>query len=63
MSLMAELRKIEFNNDKIAAYVNEYTLLLPDYRSQRDNIIHLADNDLNDEGYQVFTGRTFNEAA
>ncbi|WP_339312899.1 methyl-accepting chemotaxis protein [Paenibacillus sp. FSL M7-0896] len=59
--LMAELRKIEFNNDKIAAYVNEYTLLLPDYRSQRDNIIHLADNDLNDEGYQVYTGRTFNE--
>ncbi|MFD1909585.1 MCP four helix bundle domain-containing protein [Paenibacillus rhizoplanae] len=59
--LMAELRKIDFNNEKIAAYVNEYTLLLPDYRSQRDNIIHLADNGLNDEGYQVFTGKTFNE--
>ncbi|WP_343221919.1 methyl-accepting chemotaxis protein [Paenibacillus tritici] len=59
--LLAQLKMIDFNNDKIAAYVNEYSLLLPDYRSQRDNIIHLADNDLNDEGYQVFTGQAFNE--
>lgn len=59
--LMAELKKIDFKNDKIAGYVNEYVLLLPDYRSQRDNIIHLADNNLREEGYQVFTGPAFNE--
>ncbi|WNS41326.1 methyl-accepting chemotaxis protein [Paenibacillus sp. MMS20-IR301] len=59
--LLAELKTIEFSNDKIASNVNEYLLLLPDYRSQRDNIIHLADNNLNDEGYQVFSGKTFSE--
>ncbi|WP_238652671.1 methyl-accepting chemotaxis protein [Paenibacillus piscarius] len=59
--LMAGLKTIDFNNEKIANYVNEYVLLLPDYRSQRDNIIHLADNNLREEGYQVFTGPAFNE--
>lgn len=59
--LMAGLKTIDFNNDQIAGYVSEYALLLPDYRSQRDNIIHLADNNLREEGYQVFTGPAFSE--
>lgn len=59
--LMAGLKTIDFNNEQIAGYVNDYALLLPEYRSQRDNIIHLADNNLRDEGYQVFTGKAFND--
>ena len=60
--LLAQLKTVEFSNDKIANNINEYLLLLPDYRSQRDNIIHLADNNLNDEGYQIFSGKAFSEA-
>lgn len=60
--LLEQLKTVEFSNDKIAANINEYLLLLPDYRSQRDNIIHLADNNLNDEGYQVFSGGAFSES-
>ncbi|KAI7253297.1 hypothetical protein KC345_g11391 [Hortaea werneckii] len=60
--LLTQLKTIEFSNDKIANNINEYLLLLPDYRSQRDNIIHLADSNLNDEGYQVFSGEAFSEA-
>lgn len=60
--LLEQLKTVEFSNDKIAANINEYLLLLPDYRSQRENIIHLAGNNLNDEGYQVFSGGAFSES-
>lgn len=59
---MAELKNIKFSNDKIGANINEYMLHLPDYRSQRDNIIHLADKNMNDEGYQIFSGQAFSES-
>ncbi|CAH1215554.1 hypothetical protein PAECIP111892_04123 [Paenibacillus auburnensis] len=60
--LMNQLKSIDFKNTEVRNKINEYMSLLQDYRAQRDNIIQLADKNLNEEGYQVFSGSTFSES-
>ncbi|WP_019913373.1 methyl-accepting chemotaxis protein [Paenibacillus sp. HW567] len=60
--LLARLKAIPFSNKAIVNKINEYLSLLPDYRSQRDNIIQLADKNLSSEGYQIFSASGFSEA-
>ncbi|OBZ08826.1 hypothetical protein A8L34_21945 [Bacillus sp. FJAT-27264] len=60
--LVAELKTVSFSNEEITAKINEYTSLLPDYRSQRENILHLGDNNLNAEAYRLFNGKEFSES-
>lgn len=60
--LMSQLNSIDFKDSEISNTINEYISLLEDYRSQRDNIMQLADKNLNDEAYQVFSGSAFSES-
>ncbi|MHA6532900.1 methyl-accepting chemotaxis protein [Paenibacillus sp. BAC0078] len=60
--LLARLKAIPFSDKAIANKINEYLSLLPDYRSQRDSIIQLADKNLTSEGYQIFSASGFSEA-
>lgn len=60
--LMEQLKSIRFSSSEIENIINEYMTLLVDYRTQRDNILHLADRNLNTEGYQVFTSSAFSAA-
>ncbi|QSF45769.1 methyl-accepting chemotaxis protein [Paenibacillus tianjinensis] len=60
--LMNQLKSIDFKDTEVSNKINEYLSLLEDYRAQRDNIIQLANKNLNEEGYQVFSGRTFSES-
>ncbi|MFE4713125.1 methyl-accepting chemotaxis protein [Paenibacillus sp. NPDC056722] len=60
--LFAELKTVTFSNEEITAKMNEYSALLPDYRSQRENILHLGDNNLNAEAYRLFNGKEFSES-
>ncbi len=60
--LMNQLKAIDFKDTKVSNKINEYMSLLEDYRAQRNNIIQLANKNLNEEGYQVFSGRTFSES-
>ncbi|MFF2911931.1 methyl-accepting chemotaxis protein [Paenibacillus sp. NPDC057934] len=60
--LFAELKTVSFKNEEITAKMNEYSSLLPDYRSQRENILHLGDNNLNAEAYRLFNGKEFSES-
>lgn len=60
--LMNQLKSIDFKDTEVSNRINEYMSLLEDYRAQRDNIIQLANKNLNEEGYQVFSGRTFSES-
>ncbi|WP_310831550.1 methyl-accepting chemotaxis protein [Paenibacillus pedocola] len=57
--LMNQLKSIDFKDTEVSNKINEYMSLLEDYRAQRDNIIQLANKNLNEEGYQVFSGSTF----
>lgn len=60
--LMEQLETVSFSSSEIVNIINEYLSLLDGYRKQRDNIIHLADKNLNTEGYQVFSGSTFSQS-
>lgn len=60
--LMNQLESIEFKNLQITAGIDEYVSMLEDYRTQRDSIIQLADKNMNEEGYQIFSGSTFNDS-
>ncbi|MBY0012552.1 methyl-accepting chemotaxis protein [Paenibacillus typhae] len=60
--LMNQLKSIEFKNEKISNGIAEYMSLLEDYRTQRDNIIQLAGKNLDDEGYQVYSGSAFSDS-
>ncbi|KUP21573.1 methyl-accepting chemotaxis protein [Paenibacillus sp. DMB5] len=60
--LMNQLKSIDFNDTQISSLIDEYLSLLEDYRTQRDNIIHLADKNLSEEGYQVFSGSAFSDS-
>ncbi|UQZ35001.1 methyl-accepting chemotaxis protein [Paenibacillus sp. PK3_47] len=57
--LMEQLKSVRFSSSEIENLINEYISLLSDYRTQRNNIIQLAANNLNAEAYQVFSGSTF----
>ncbi|WP_379154318.1 methyl-accepting chemotaxis protein [Paenibacillus sp. sgz5001063] len=61
-TLISQLKAISFGNKEISNKVYEYLTLLPDYRAQRDNIIKLAGKNFNNEGYQIFSGTSFNES-
>ncbi|MDF9842456.1 MULTISPECIES: methyl-accepting chemotaxis protein [unclassified Paenibacillus] len=60
--LMNQLKSIEFKNAKFSNGIDEYLSLLEDYRTQRDNIIQLAGKNLNEEGYQVYSGSAFSDS-
>ncbi|AIQ16118.1 hypothetical protein H70357_05075 [Paenibacillus sp. FSL H7-0357] len=60
--LLEQLKLIAFKDTEISNKINEYMSLLPDYRTQRDNIIQLANKNLNSEGYQIFSGVSFSES-
>lgn len=60
--LIAELKTIDFSSDEISTNINEYLALLPDYRVQRDTIVRLGHENLNKEGYQIFSSGAFNES-
>lgn len=60
--LMRQLKSIEFNDVQIGSLIDEYLSLLEDYRTQRDNIIQLAGKNLNEEGYQVYSGSAFSDS-
>jgi methyl-accepting chemotaxis protein len=60
--LMTQLKSINFKDTEITNKINEYMSLLEEYRTQRDNIIQLANKNLVDEAYQVFSGTTFSES-
>lgn len=60
--LLARLKTIHLTDKAVANKINEYLSLLPDYRSQRDSIIRLADKNHTSEGYQIFSASGFSEA-
>ncbi|MNC22958.1 Methyl-accepting chemotaxis protein McpB [compost metagenome] len=60
--LIAQLKAISFSNKEVSGKINEYLSLLPDYRVQRDSVVHLAGKKLKNEGYQIFSGSSFSES-
>ncbi|MFC3750219.1 methyl-accepting chemotaxis protein [Paenibacillus sp. GCM10012306] len=60
--LFAELKSVSFKNEEFTAKMNEYSSILPDYRTQRENILHLGDKNLNAEAYRLFNGAEFSES-
>ncbi|WP_150265278.1 methyl-accepting chemotaxis protein [Paenibacillus tepidiphilus] len=60
--LMRQLRQIQFGDTAITDNINQYVSLLDDYRAQRETILQLAAQNMNREGYQVFSGKAFSEA-
>ncbi|OKP98837.1 methyl-accepting chemotaxis protein [Paenibacillus sp. P46E] len=61
-NLINQLKGISFGNKEISNKIYQYLSLLPDYRAQRDNIIKLANKNLVNEGYQIFSGTSFKES-
>lgn len=60
--LLSKLKLITFKDNTVTEKVNEYISLLSNYRAQRDNIVQLGDNDMNNEGYDLFSGSEFSSS-
>lgn len=60
--LLSKLKLITFKDNTVTKKVNEYISLLSNYRAQRDNIVQLGDNDMNNEGYDLFSGSEFSSS-
>ncbi|ULO06728.1 methyl-accepting chemotaxis protein [Paenibacillus sp. 19GGS1-52] len=60
--LLSKLKLISFKDNTVTGKVNEYISLLSNYRAQRDNIVQLGDNNMNNEGYDLFSGSEFSSS-
>jgi methyl-accepting chemotaxis protein len=54
--LLKKVKSVQYKDSKILSKINEYDTSLTDYRTQRDNIIQVADSKGSQEAFQVFTG-------